>query len=231
MDDVFGDQASQEEEAAQAAAGAEGGEGQQVEQVEGQPNANAETTAAQNTEKHVPLAALEAERRGRQDWKEKASRLEGELAELRRQTAERQQSPEQRQIDPIQRVEQMVLNERFNNSEMYARQKYADLDDMLTVFADAAKANPALSATMMQQANPYEYAYREAKRLQVLKEVGDDPAAYRSRVEAEIRAQIGQSSTPAQPNLPASLAGARSAAPRSAPAFTGPAPLGSIFGN
>ena len=231
MDDVFGDQASQEEEVAQAAAGAEGGEGQQVEQVEGQPNADAETTAAQNTEKHVPLAALEAERRGRQDWKEKASRLEGELTELRRQAAERQQPQDQRQIDPIQRVEQLVLNERFNNSEMYARQKYADLDDVLKEFGDAAKANPALSAAMMQQANPYEYAYREGKRIQMLKEVGDDPAAYRAKIEAQVRAEIGQPAAPAQPNLPASLAGARSAAPRSAPAFTGPTPLAALFDN
>ena len=63
-------------------------------------------------------------------------------------------------------------------------------------------------------------------------EVGDDPAAYRAKVEAEIRAQI-QSQAPAQPqfNVPASLNGARSVATRSAPAWTGPPPLESIFGN
>ncbi|MNY73265.1 hypothetical protein D3C86_2120160 [compost metagenome] len=78
--------------------------------------------------------------------------------------------------------------------------------------------------------NPYEFAYREGKRIQLLKEVGDDPAAYRARIEAEVREQL-QKANPAALNLPASLAGARSSATRTAPAFTGPSPLDSLFKN
>lgn len=224
MDDVFNEQPEQEEKPAT--------EGQQVEQVAEQSETSAETTAVTNTEKHVPLAALEAERRGRQDWKEKAVRFEEEARQLRERMAERNAPTEQQQLDPIQQVRQDMLNERFNISEMVARQKYPDLDDVVKFFQEAVQQNPALGMALHQQANPYEFAYREGKRVQMLKEVGDDPAAYRAKVEAEIRAQLQpQSAASAAATLPASLAGARSSASRSAPAFTGPAPLSSLFNN
>lgn len=225
MDDVFNNEQPEQEETQQQ-------EVQQVEQATEQSEANAETTAATNTEKHVPLAALEAERRGRQDWKEKAVRFEEEARQLRERIAERNQNNEQQpqQLDPIQQVRQEMLNERFNMSEMVARQKYEDLDAVVATFQEAARANPALAMALHQQVNPYEFAYREGKRIQLLKEVGDDPAAYRAKVEAEIRAEL-QKTAPTALNLPASLAGARSTATRSSPAFTGPAPLNSIFPN
>lgn len=222
MDDVFNEQPEQDE--------TQQTEVQQVDTAPEQSGAEAETTAAQNTEKHVPLAALEAERRGRQDWKEKAIRFEEEAKQLRERMSEPQQRTEQTQLDPIQQVRQEMLNERFNMSEMVARQKYADLDDAVEAFKEAAKQNPALGMALQQQPNPYEFAYREGKRIQLLKEVGDDPAAYRARIEAEIRAEL-QKANPAALNLPASLAGARSSASRSSPAFTGPAPLGTLFNN
>lgn len=225
MDDVFNEQPEQEEQ--QPAT-----EGQQVGQATEQSEANAETTAATNTEKHVPLAALEAERKGRQDWKEKAVRFEEEARQLRERIAERNNTTEQQQLDPIQQVRQEMLNERFNMSEMVARQKYPDLDDVVKFFQEAVRENPALGMALHQQANPYEFAYREGKRVQMLKEVGDDPAAYRAKIEAEIRASLQpQTAATAATTLPASLAGARSSATRSAPAFTGPAPLSTLFNN
>lgn len=224
MDDVFNEQPNPEENQT-------GEVTQQVEPTEGQqPDAGAETTAATNTDKHVPLAALEAERKGRQDWKEKAIRYEEELKALRERTAQSQPQQQPQQLDPIQQVRQEMLNERFNMSEMVARQKYADLDDVVEVFKQACQSNPALGMALQQSANPYEYAYREGKRLQLLKEVGDDPTAYREKVKAELLAEF-QKTQPAGVTLPQSLAGARSAAARSAPAFTGPTPLGSVFNN
>ncbi|OUM01664.1 hypothetical protein [Variovorax sp. JS1663] len=224
MEDVFNDQ-PQEEQLQGNPQEQQPASGSTVEPQPGQPGEGGAPTAPEN-EKHVPLAALEAERKGRQDWKEKAIRYEEELKALRAQ-GQPQQQPQQ--LDPIQLVQQQLVNERFNTSEMVARSKYADLDAVVEEFAQAAEKNPALRMALQQSANPYEYAYREGKRIQMLKEIGDDPAAYRAKVEAEIRAQI-QPSTPSTP-LPASLAGARSTATRSAPSFTGPTPLGSVFPN
>jgi hypothetical protein len=229
MDDVFNDQPQDEQQPGQQPAEQQPAGGSTVEGQPGQPGDGGAPTAPEN-DKHVPLAALEAERRGRQDWKEKAIRYEEELKALRERTAPAQSQQQPQQLDPIQQVRQEMLNERFNMSEMVARGKYADLDDVVETFKQACQTNPALGMALQQSANPYEYAYREGKRLQLLKEVGDDPAAYRAKVEAEIRAQL-QPQTPAGMTLPASLAGARSAATRSAPAFTGPTPLGSVFDN
>lgn len=190
------------------------------------PEGNGEPTAPETHSTHVPLAALEAERKGRQDWKEKAIRFEEELKQLRNAQQQQQYS----QMDPMVAMQQQVINERFNTSEMLARQAYKDLDDKVNVFMEAAKANPALQAALHQQKHPWEFAYKEGARMLMLQEVGDDPAAYRAKIEAEIRAQL-QSQAQPQVNVPTSLNGARSVAQRSAPTWTGPTPLDNILGN
>ena len=192
--------------------------------------------APQTQERHVPLAALEAERTQRQDWKEKAIRNEEEAKQLRQQLEQFQRQPQVQQhyqpqpIDPLQQVQQQLVNERFNTSEMLVKAAHADADQVVEVFMEAARANPALAAALHQQRHPWDFAYKEGKRLAMLKEVGDDPAAYRAKVEAEIRAQLQTQAAP-QLQLPQSLNGARSVAPRSAPAWTGPPPLTDIFRN
>jgi hypothetical protein len=184
----------------------------------------------EDQEKHVPLAALEAERKGRQDWKEKAIRAEEELKALRAQYQQPQQ-PQQQQIDPLQAVQQQVINERFNMSEMLVRQQYQDADEKVQVFMEAARSNPALAAALQTQRHPWEFAYKEGARMLMLKEVGDDPAQYREKLKAELMAEIQKSNPAPAPalNLPQSLNGARSVAPRSAQAFTGPTPLDQLF--
>ncbi len=194
------------------------------------PGANPEgggepTSPETQNSTHVPLAALEAERRGRQDWKEKAIRYEEELKQLRQQPQQQFQ-----QMDPLQSMQQQLINERFNMSEMLVRQQYKDVDDKVNVFMDAARENPALMAALQQQRNPWDFAYREGARMLMLKEVGDDPAAYRAKVEAEVLAKLQSQGQP-QVNVPSSLNGARSVASRSAPAWTGPTDLGNILGN
>ena len=204
--------------------GGEGGDG------------HSETTSQDTTERHVPLAALEAERKGRQDWKEKAARYEGELAEVRRQLEQRQQpQAEQTERNPFEVMQERIINERFNTSEMIARQAHADIDEKIEVFKTAMEKNPALYAQMQADRHPWEFAYREGARMLLAQEMGDDPTAYRTKLEAEIRqkvmAELGQTSTTqAAPKtaLPASLAGARSSAARSAPAFTGPTPFDQV---
>lgn len=226
MDDVFNTEQPEQDETQQQ-------EVQQVEQAEEQSEANAETTAAQtNTEKHVPLAALEAERRGRQDWKEKAVRFEEEARQLRERIAERSQNTEQQQQDPLQAMEARFVNLTLNASERMARKTYGDeaVNQAFERFRAATEKNPLLHQQAMSSADPWDFVVQEAQRMAVLEEVGSDPKAYRERLKAELLAEL-QKTTPAALNLPSSLAGTRSTAPRSSPAFTGPAPLGTLFSN
>jgi hypothetical protein len=194
-----------------------------------EPAEGAGAPPAPDTEKHVPLAALEAERKGRQDWKEKAIRFEEEAKQLRERMQERPQEPREPQ-DPLVSLQQQMVNERFNTSEMLARDKFADLDDVVAVFTEEARKNPALAAQMNAHPHPWKFAYDEGKRMKFAAEIGNDPVAYRAKVEAEIRASLQQSAAPAAPQIPQSLAGARSAGARGT-TFTGPTPIDALFPN
>lgn len=203
----------------------------------------------------VPRAVFDAERHRRNDWKQKAVRYETEASELRKQLDEAKQRasapppppapPPQPvpmpdfQTDPhgfmahvINQNQQVLLNERLNMSEAMLRDKLGDqeVDAYIAEFQEMAKADPALFAKAHAQRNPYGWVAREVDRHRMMRDVGDDPAAYRERVIAEERAkweaemlsrQPSAPSQPPAPNLPPSLATVRSAAPRSAAAWSG----------
>lgn len=192
----------------------------------------------------VPLKALEEERKGRQDWKEKAIRFEEELKHLRSSQGQQQPSQQQQQPAPATLTyESALLNERMNMSEMMVRQQHgdADVDAALEVFQKAVQENPALGAQLAQQRHPWQFMFDQAKRIQAMSEIGSDPAAYRQKVRDEILAELQQQGAapaaqpsaaapaPAAPVIPKSLATARSAAPRTATAWTGPTALTDIL--
>jgi len=195
----------------------------------------------------IPLRAYEDERRKRNDWKEKAARLEGELAAYRRQQEEAQrraaappqpppQPPPDPAVDPrgfaqhlVQQQQQALLNERLNNSEMLLREKIGDekLSEYVNEFRSMAEADPTLFGKLYSQPHPYNWLTREVDRLRLVRDVGDDPAAFRSKIEAEARARWEAEAKAAPPpvspaaGLQPSLATARSVAGRSAGAWTG----------
>ena len=198
-------------------------------------------------ERTVPLAALEAERAQRRDHKERAARLEGELAELRRQFEEAKRAPPPQYqppqpLDPVQqpeafveRVQQVVLNERLNSSEMMLRREIGAeaVDAAIRDFKEAAQRDPTLFPKLYQQPDPYGWLAKHVEVLRMQREIGDDPAAYRAKLRAEIEAELN--AAPEAPRvspaarLAPSLANARSAAPRATGAWAGPTPLEDIF--
>lgn len=192
----------------------------------------------------VPYAAYRAERDKRQDWKEKAIRLEEQLkaAEARQQVAP-QQAPvplDLAEMPPEVRQQLEAFNQRAEVSEMITRSKHGDeaVDKAHAAFAEAMQKNPALQAAMFQQQNPWDYVFREGQKLLAMQEIGEDPNAYRERIREELRAELLAQKSQTQPApvataqavaIPTSLAQARSSAPRSAAAFTGPTPLENIL--
>jgi hypothetical protein len=195
----------------------------------------------------IPLRAYEDERRKRNDWKEKAARLEGELAAYKRQQEDAQRraaapppQPQQPPPDPatnpqgwaqhvVQQQQAALLNERLNNSEMMLRDKIGDdkLNEYVTEFRGLAEADPTLFGKLYSQPHPYAWMTREVDRLRLVRDVGDDPAAFRAKIEAEARAKWdAEAATKPPPLSPAaglqpSLATARSVAGRTAAAWTG----------
>lgn len=175
----------------------------------------------------VPRRALEAERHKRQDWKEKASRYEGENAELRRQLeaakapppAPPQPHPTQfptlpelpdPNVDPIgfvqkqaERQQWFALNDRMNFSETLVREKIGTkLDGYVDDFKRAMETDPTLGGKLAMQRHPFEWLVKEVDRLRVLRDVGDDPASFRERLIAEERAKWEQEAAQRGPAVP-----------------------------
>ena len=205
----------------------------------------------------VPFSALE---KVRNDWKSKyaAEQARAELLAKQLEEAKRppppqaapQPMPPLAPIDPSQdpqgftlRLQQVLLNERLNNSEMMLREKLGPekVDEYVAEFKELAQRDQTLFGKLYQQTNPYSWMQKEVERLRVLRDVGDDPSAYRTRIEAEARAKWeaelaqqpmnggnGHTVSPAAGMAP-SLANARSVAGRTTTTFTGPPPLEALF--
>jgi phytoene dehydrogenase-like protein len=222
--------------------------------------------AANVDEKLVPLSAVEAERKGRKDWKEKALRTEGENALLKRQLEEFQRAPRptasaqppQGQglpvpelpdpyLDPegyraavveTARIER--LNDRWLDQEESAKEKFGEeaVEAAFAALSEAAKSDPSLAVKVRGARNPWVEIVNWHKKQQAQAEIGDDPTAFREKLEKEIREKIAaesgqppapnQSAAPA-PRIPQSLASTPSVAGRSSVPFTGPDKLGDIF--
>lgn len=216
------------------------------------PGDTAAPPAAADQGTMVPFSALDAERKGRKDWKEKALRYEGEMNLLKHQLEEARRppspAPQQREAeaefpDPIldpegyrKAVRAEALNsaraERLNDDEEAMVEKHGK-DKVETAFA-ALQADPAEFQRISRGRKPWTALMKWAEDHEARKEIGDDPKAYRERLEKEIREKIAAESgqpVPTNPgappplNIPASLATAPNVGNRGVPQFTGPSPL------
>lgn len=171
----------------------------------------------------VPIGAILDER-------EKRQIAQRELEETKRKLAEYEAAKVHPVPDPAedprafaayqqQQVQQVLWNERLNMSEAIARQTNGDavVDEAREAFAQAVKTSPALYADMQRQPNPYAFVVQWHQRQKLIDEIGNDPAAYRTRMMEQLRAEMaaqaptaGAPTTP-KPNLPPSMASAPSA--------------------
>lgn len=162
----------------------------------GAPAAVEAPAASNPPESHVPLAALMAERDKRQEAARKAEAAERELAELRRQREQAApatsfwDNPEQSLQNAVQLANAQAQDRLFAALEEQAREVHPDFDEVFKEVEEQAKQNPAIAAQVMQSANPALAAYKLGKKLRETKQVLEDPAAYRERLKAEIRAEL-----------------------------------------
>ena len=100
------------------------------------------------------------------------------------------------------------------------------LSEYVNEFRQLANADPTLFGKLYSQPHPYAWLTREVDRLRLVRDVGDDPAAFRAKIEAEARARWEQEAK-AQPapspaaGMQPSLGTARSVAGRTAGAWSG----------
>jgi hypothetical protein len=97
----------------------------------------------------------------------------------------------------------------------------------------AGQLDPADYRRVVGSTNRYAEAVRWHQRQSARAEIGDDPSAYKARLEAELREQIlaelGGAGARFAQLAPSNLAGARNVGGRGGPAWSGPATLNDIF--
>lgn len=171
---------------------------EQGEQPQATP-AQTATPAVEPDEIKGLKAALTAERRKRQELEQRAHT--------------QQFDPQRFYQDPQEIasfVEQRQLATAINMSREFAREQYADYDDMEALFEEEAMRNPALIAELRQHPAPALFAYKTAKSLKTMREAQDGSleARLRAEIEQKVRAELTQQQRPA---VPTDLSGARSA--------------------
>lgn len=138
------------------------------------------------------LAAHISERKKRQAAEARAAELEQQL----RQGSVYQPTYSETVIDPQQQqlaeVTRTFENKLTVMSEMQARQSYPDYDEKLQIFAEAAKANPALWEQVNNSVHPANEAYQIAKSVSFYGKYGNDPDAIRKNIEKEVTERVAK---------------------------------------
>ena len=220
-------------------------------QAQAQPEPAPIETPAQpdpNASRQVPLSELMAERKKRQEIErlhiEAEARAKAIEQMLQRQPQPQYQPPPQAQqppdfnLDPegalsfhLQQQHLVFMNQMLNQSEIMARDKFGD--ELVDTALKAAQA-AGVTNTFMDKPHPWGELVKWHKRQQTLQVVGDDPDAYRKRIEEEVRQKVlaelkagGANGQPA-PKFPGSLATATGQGEQGAH-LTEEAAMGSIF--
>jgi hypothetical protein len=188
----------------------------------------------------APIAALQDERRKRQEAEARAAQLEAYFQQQQAQQPQQQapdfwEDPEANLNQQFQKFgeqlmqtwEQRQASERMNQSELIARSKYTDFDEKVSAFQQAAQLNPTLAREMAMSPDPGEFAYTRGKTAIEVQQYGSLDAliaAERAKWEAEVKGHFPS------PIAPTTLATERNVGARSGPAWSGPKSLNDILG-
>ena len=166
-------------------------------------------------ERHIPITALLDEREKRQAKEREADELRRRLAAYEQQ---QQQKPEflddpDAHIAALSRQAQaLALQTKLDMSRAYAEDKFGKetVDAAFQFFNE----HPQLSHPLVNHPMPFVEAVKVYQRHQAMQEIGDDPVAYRAKVEAEVRERLlAEKAKPATP--PPSIATAPGVAGKS----------------
>lgn len=245
-------EASEQKEVAQVAEG---------ESLQEQPEAQGEGETGQRT---VPHEALHAEKQKVKRYTEEVAAFRQSNEALQRQVTELLQrvpipkqepaarpdffeNPEaatqhavQQSVSPqFEQINQQLLAIARDNAETRFTPEVVNTAEQEFIKALQSKTlDPADYQKVVSSPNRYAAAVQWHKRQLASAEIGDDPAAFRAKLEAEILAKHGLTAdgaaaeVPAQtktPVMPSNLAGARNVGSRSGPAWSGPPSLQDIF--
>jgi hypothetical protein len=171
---------------------------------------------------------LKAEREKRQaaearlkEYEERLSIYEGGYEEP---------EPEYEQQSYAPDLSQVAFVARAQTSELLARQKYEDFDQVKDVYLKLERTNPLLAAQAEKQTDPWDWAYKTAKNQQALDGLGTSSIdEMRAAIRAELMAELQGQQQAAPVTAPKTLLNNRSVGQRTGPAWTGPRSIEDIL--
>jgi len=177
----------------------------------------------------VPLAAL-------QEAREKARELERRLQASQPKVEPPRApdifaNPDEFTAFMSEQSRAIALEAKLDISEAMAREAFGDerVDEAFAAFQDRTGQDPSLYQRTLAQKSPWHAVVKWHEAEKVRAEMGDDPVAYRAKVEAEVRAKIAAEQRKPIPAAP-SLATQPNLGSRPAPQWAGPTPLDRILG-
>lgn len=188
---------------------------------------------------HIPLNALQDERRKRQQAEDQLNQMQAALQQYEAYFQQANQPTVD--DDPIAYVAQQVrdqlapqlqqelLVQKVTFAEMQARAKWTDYDDKVELFKAEAQRNPFLLQQAAAAPDPAAYAYNVATQIDQARQWGGNPAPSREQIEAELREKIMSEIGISNRQPPLSTATERSTGTRSGPAWSGPATLDELL--
>ncbi len=119
----------------------------------------------------------------------------------------------------------------------YGDDKVAEAEQAFLSALQSRKLDPADYHKVANSPNRYAAAVQWHQRQLAQAEIGDDPAAYKAKLEAEVREKVlaelqqgdGQQAQQRQATMPSNFATARNVGSRAGPAWSGPASIQDIF--
>jgi hypothetical protein len=138
----------------------------------------------------------------------------------------------------FERINQTLLAIARDNAETrFTPETVSEAEQAFISAYQSQKLDPADYQKVVNSPNRYAAAVQWHKRQLAQAEIGDDPAAFRAKLETELREKITaelqqgeqQQAAPAARVMPSNLAGARNVGARSGPAWSGPSSIDDIF--
>lgn len=195
-----------------------------------EPKAETPQPKEEPKEQTVPLAALQAEREEKRGLKTRLDQIERYLAQQNQQpTPSLRDDPEGYMSAFAQQLAARDANLAAEMSERFARTQHGD--EVVNEAFEAAEAANALDQFKGKK-DAWGDLVKWHKSQKAMKEIGDDPAAYRERLRQELMAELTaeRAKNPANQPTP-SLAGETNLGTRTPPAWSGPTPLDDILGD
>lgn len=214
-------------------------------------------------QKMVPQQALHAEKQKVKRYTEQVADFDKRLAETNSQWERRFEklletvkppAKEEKPASPdfwedqdgyiaakLSPVQQEIQAQKEQVSLLLAEEKHGTeaVQAAYAAFAALRQSDPQGSEadyqSIMRSRHPFNAIVDWHKKRQVADEIGNDPAAYREKLKAELLAEMqakpadAAPATPSTPVMPSNLAGQRNVGARSGPAWSGPTPLNDIF--